>query len=176
MEAVLLGLAAPAAVSTAGNLLERSFDTLSKPFSAILKSMTDSETQVNKTSALAEIADLQSELADLQASLATRIQNALSAAGVKLAEPLQLCISEIDGTIEVVGDHQQKALIEAALADDPAFSHDFATALAMQQLVSASEQAEHVAADDDIGLGIAQKTEQIGLLILGEDGPTLTFA
>ncbi len=175
MEAVLLGLAAPAAVSTAGSLLERSLDTLSVPFSAILESMTDSESADSETSSITDIADLQSELANLQANLAARIQNALSSAGIKLDEPLQLRVSELDGTVEVVGNHQQKALIEAALADDPAFARDFAKALAMQQLVTASEQAEQATTDDDIALGIAQKEEQFGIFSLSEDGPTLLF-
>jgi hypothetical protein len=176
MEAVLLGLAAPAAVSTAGSLLERSLDTLSVPFSAILESMTDSESAATETSSITDIADLQSELANLQASLAARIQNALSSAGIKLDEPLQLRVSELDGTVEVVGNHQQKALIEAALADDPTFARDFAKALTMQQLVTASEQAEQATTDDDIALGIAHKEGQFGLFSLSEAGPSLLFS
>lgn len=176
MEAVLLGLAAPAAVSTAGSLLERSLDTLSVPFSAIIESMTDSETAASETSSITDIADLQSELANLQANLAARIQNALSSAGIKLDEPLQLRVSELDGTVEVVGNHQQKALIEAALADDPTFARDFAKALAMQQLVTASEQAEQATTEDDIALGIAQKEQEFGLFSLSEKGPSLLFS
>lgn len=169
MEPVLLGLAAPSAVNTAGNLLERTFNTLAEPFSAVLHAVADSLAPANEEQPAMQVADLQIASAELQTNLATRIEQALDSAGVKLTEPLQLTISPIDGRLEVVGEHPQKTLIESALADDPELAQDFSTAVALQQLLA----AEAPESEDDVALGAASDNSLTAQFTLDETGASL---
>lgn len=170
MEPVLLGLAAPSAVSAAGNLLERTLNTLAEPFSAVLHAVADSLSPANEEQAAVQAADLQLDLAELQTNLASRIEQALASAGVELTEPLQLSISEIDGSLEVVGEHPQKALIESALADDRELSRDFSEALALQQLLAAAKESEEANSADATALGEAETAAITALFWSDETG------
>ncbi|MDZ4657093.1 MAG: hypothetical protein SH868_05890 [Bythopirellula sp.] len=169
MEPVLLGLAAPSAVNTAGNLLERTFNTLAEPFSAVLHAVADSLSAASDEQPAVPIADMQTALPELQQNLATRIEQALASAGVELTEPLQLRISAIDGRLEVVGEHPQKALIESALADDPELAQDFSLAVAIQQLLLAEEP------EDDVALGAASDNSLTAQFTSDETGASLTL-
>ena len=143
MEPVLLGLAATSAASEAGSLLEHTFKTLAEPFATVLHAVAEAMSSENEESAPIETSDLKSHLEQMQASLAGRIQQALASAGVELTEPLELRISEIDGTLEVVGEHPQKALIESALADDSDMARGFNELIALQQLLTSTDEAEN---------------------------------
>ena len=175
MEPVLLGLATPAAVNAAGNLLSRTLNTLAEPFSAVLHAVTDSFAPANEEQAAVQVADLQTALAELQSNLASRIEQALASAGVELTEPLKLSISEIDGSLEVVGEHPQKALIESALANDLELSGDFAEAFALQQLLAGADEAEEANSADAIALGVAENDAITALFSTDETGSKLTL-
>lgn len=175
MEPVLLGLATPAAVNAAGNLLSRTLSTLAEPFSAVLHAVADSFAPANEEQAAVQVADLQTALAELQSHLASRIEQALASAGVELTEPLKLSISEIDGSLEVVGEHPQKALIESALANDPELSRSFAEAIALQQLLAGADEAEEANSVDSMTLGVAENDAITALFSIDETGAKLTL-
>jgi hypothetical protein len=176
MEPVLLGLAAPSAANAASNLLERTVNTLSKPFAAVLHAMTDSADTADQTAPALEVANLETQFAKLQTNLAQQINKALASAGVELTEPLELRVSEIDGSLEVVGNHPQRALIESALADDEQLSQNFTTAIALQQLLAAFEAAEEVdSSTDSVDLSRAEDNEVTGLFSNEGAEVTLTF-
>ncbi|QEG34774.1 hypothetical protein [Bythopirellula goksoeyrii] len=108
MEQVLLGIAGASAVG-AGNLLQRSSRAVLEPFSDVLHSLANSfSPQDNETT----LENVQHEK-----PLGERIEASLSTAGIEITEPLELTV--IDGKLAVVNDHPQRALIEAALAQDP---------------------------------------------------------
>jgi hypothetical protein len=142
MEPVLLGLAATSAASEAGSLLERTFETLAEPFATVLHAVAEAMSSENEEPAPIETGDLKSHLEQMQASLAGSIQQALASAGIELTEPLELRISEIDGSLEVAGEHPQKALIESALADDPDLARAFSELIALQQLLTETDEAK----------------------------------
>jgi hypothetical protein len=168
MEPVLLGLAATSAASEAGSLLERTLHTVAEPFATILEAMSEALSAEDQQTSPIEGGDLESYLDDLQASLAGQIQQALSPAGVELTEPLQLQISEIDGRLEVVGEHPQKALIEAALADDSDLARNFSELVTLRQLRSATSNIDQESSDNVL-LGIAQ-SDAVTALFSTEDG------
>jgi hypothetical protein len=152
MEAVLLGMAAPVAANSAGNLLEGTLRTAAVPFTALLQALTSTMSSESEDSASAVIQGLPGNLSMQRDELASQIQKALSSAGIELADPLALRISPTDGHLEVVGDHPQKALIEAALADDPKLAEKFNEVAALEQLLKTicqPEDSEVVALGDD---------------------------
>ena len=174
MEPVLLGLAATSAASEAGSLLQRTFETVAEPFAIVLHAVAEAMSAKNEESAPIETDDLKSHLEQMQASLATSIQQALASAGVELTEPLELRISEIDGSLEVVGDHPQKALIESALADDPDLARGFNELIALHQLLTATDEAEDENSDSVL-FGEPKNDVETALFSTEEDSTTLTF-
>lgn len=118
MEQVLLGLAAPAVVGTAGNLVERSLASVAEPFATVFEAIAEALSLASDEPAALVTGDLQSELA-------ARIASTLAAAGIDLSEPIELRLSSTDGQLEVIGEHSQKALIESALADVPDLARKF---------------------------------------------------
>lgn len=175
MEPVLLGIAATSAASEAGSLLERTFETLAEPFATVLHAVAEAMSAENDESAPIETGDLKSHLEQMQASLAATIQQALASAGVELTEPLELRNSEIDGTLEVVGDHPQKALIESAFADDPDLSQGFSELIALHQLLTANDESD----DENSGIvsfGDPENDAVTALFSAQDDVATLTFS
>jgi hypothetical protein len=174
MEPVLLGLAATSAASEAGSLLERTFHTVAEPFATVLHAVAEAMSAENKESTPVETGDLQSYLEEIQASLANSIQQALASAGVELSEPLELRISEIDGSLEVVGEHPQKALIESALADDPDLARGFNELVALHQLLTATAQVEEEPSDNVL-LGESEDDVVTAIFSTEDDALTLTL-
>jgi hypothetical protein len=175
MEPVLLGLAAPAAAGTAGNLLERTFHTAAEPFAALLDAFTSALSSQNPESTSAVIDSVDGQLESLQTELATEIESALTAAGIDLTEPIALRISKADGQLEVAGAHPQKALIEAALADNPDLARKFTAAVALEQLLTATDRLEDSDAAHAVELGEAEHDAVTALFTKNDDGTTLEF-
>lgn len=136
MESVLLGMAAPVAVTSAGSLLEGTLRTATQPFAALLQALTFPTSTESEDSVPSGIEELHGSLESLRDDVAAKIEKALTSAGVDLAEPITLRISPTDGHLEVVGDPPQKALIEAALADDPDLVNEFTEVAALEQLLA----------------------------------------
>jgi hypothetical protein len=151
LQPVLLGLAAPSAANATGSLLERAFDSVAEPFAMML----DAAAQVlaGEDEAATESADAGSYLDQLQVQLAGEIEKALSAAGIELTEPITLRISPTDGSLEVVGEHSQRALIESALANEP----DLAERFALRQ----ASEIENKENDEFVPLGEANSVSAI---------------
>lgn len=168
LQPVLLGLAAPSAANAAGSLLERTFESVAEPFAMML----DAAAQVlaGEEDATAESTDAASYLDQLQVQLAGEIEKSLSAAGVELTEPLTLRISPTDGSIEVVGDHPQRALIESALADEPDLAAQFAELFVLRQELNAEDDEN----DGEVAFGESESLTAI--FSADENGPTLTLA
>jgi hypothetical protein len=142
MESVLLGMAAPVAASSAGNLLEGALRTAAVPFTALLQAITSTVSPESEDSAPAAIEGLHGGLDRQRDELAANIQKALTSAGVELTDPITLRISSTDGHLEVVGDHPQKALIEAALADEPDLADKFTEVATFEQLLTSVANPE----------------------------------
>jgi hypothetical protein len=155
LQPVLLGLAAPSAANAAGSLLERAFDSVAEPFAMML----DAAAQVlaGEDEAATESADAGSYLDQLQVQLAGEIEKALSAAGIELTEPITLRISPTDGSLEVVGEHSQRALIESALANEPDLAERFAELFALRQ----ASEIENEENDEFVPLGEANSVSAI---------------
>lgn len=168
LQPVLLGLAAPSAANAAGSLLERTFESVAEPFALML----DAAAQVlaGDEEAASESTEAGSYLDQLQAQVAGGIEKALSAAGIELTEPLALRISSTDGSLEVVGDHPQRALIESALADSPDLAAHFAELFVLQQALEAADDEQN---DGLVPLGEADSLEAI--FSANESGPELTL-
>jgi transposase len=134
--------------------------------------MLDAAAQVlaGEEDATAESTDAASYLDQLQSQLAGEIEKSLSAAGVELTEPLTLRISPTDGSIEVVGDHPQRALIESALADEPDLAAQFAELFALRQELNAEDDEN----DSEVTFGESESLTAI--FSADENGPTLTLA
>lgn len=113
MEPVLLGIAG-ASAANAGNLLERSARAVLEPFANVLRAAASSFSPVDN--------ELEVEAESPVKVLADRIEKALSTAGIEITEPLELAVS--DGQLVVVGNHPQRTLIEAALAQDPTLGEE----------------------------------------------------
>jgi hypothetical protein len=175
MEPVLLGLAAPAAAGTAGNLLERTFHTAAEPFAALLDAFTSALSSQNPDSTSGVIDTFDGQLESLQTELATEIDSALTAAGVDLSEPIALRISEVDGQLEVAGAHPQKALIEAALADNPDLARKFTAAVAIEQVQSATDRLDDSDAAHAAESGGAEHDAMTALFTKNDDGAILEF-
>ncbi len=174
MEPVLLGIAATSVASEAGSLLRQTFETVAEPFATVLHAVAEAMSAENEESAPLETGDLKSHLEQMQASLAATIQQALASAGVELTEPLELRISEIDGSLEVVGEHPHKALIESALADDPDLTGAFSELIALHQLLTATDESDEE--DSDIvPFGDPENDAVTALFSAQEDVATLTF-
>lgn len=173
MEPVLLGLAAPTAVSETGNLLERSLRAAAEPFAAVLQTVIASfadDPTVGKSSEVGQEIPGQ-YLTDLQATLAGRIRELLTTAGVDLAEPIGLRISAIDGRVEVVGDHPQKPLIESALATESELEELLAELIALHQLLHPEGSDDN----DSVELSSAEAAAILSFSV-DQEGPTLTFS
>lgn len=134
METVLLGLATPTAVSQVGSFVDQTFDVVAKPFATILQVVADAVSTDDSTQTPTAPAILNNDLSAIQRRLADEIAKVLSEAGITLSDSIELRISEIDGRLEVAGEHLNRALIESALADHPHLAREFA------QLVGAFEQ------------------------------------
>jgi transposase len=168
IQPVLLGLAAPSAANAAGSLLERTLESVAEPFAMML----DAAAQVlaGEEDATAESTDAASYLDQLQMQLAGEIEKSLSAAGVELTEPLTLRISPTDGSLEVVGDHPQRALIESALADEPDLAAQLAELLALRQAFDAKD-------DENDGRVLFGEPDSLSAIFSSdESGATLSFA
>lgn len=124
MEQVLLGIAGASAVD-AGNVLERSSRAILEPFADVLHAVANSLTAQNEELSI----DSDSHVN----SLIKQIEEALSFAGIEIAEPLELTVN--DGKISVVNDDPQRALIEAALAQTPSLAEE------LSRLLESSEEA-----------------------------------
>lgn len=121
MEPALIGLAG-ASASKVGDLLERTTRAAARPFSAVLHAAAD---------VLSPAAVSAGQPASPTDELAQRIQEDLALAGVELTEPLELALNR--GKLEVVGEHPQKTLIEAALAQDPGLAGELRELIASHE-------------------------------------------
>jgi hypothetical protein len=167
MEPVLLGLAATSAASEAISLLEHAFHSVAEPFANVLNAVSEAIATEDDESLATEIGDLQTYVGKLETGLAEKIQHELAAAGVELTEPLQLRISEVDGRLEVVGEHPQRALIESALANDPDLVSGISELIALRQMLSASAEIDE-ASSGNVLLGTAESDVTANFTI--EDG------
>jgi hypothetical protein len=175
MESVLLGMAAPAAVGTAGSLLDRTLHAAAEPFAVLLHAIGSAALPEGNESAAAASDTLHGKLDVLRNELAGAIENALTSAGVDLSEPIALRISEADGHLEVAGDHPQKAIIEAALADDPDLANKFAEVAALTQLLAAVNKLDETNSTDAVALGQAEQYSVTALFSANDDGAILEF-
>ncbi len=173
MDPVLLGLAAPSAARSAGNLLQRTLSAVAEPFSAILHTVAESLAAENQNQSTAQVGDLNAQLNELQSTLAGDIHQTLAAAGIDLTVPIEFRISQVDGSLEVVGDHPQRALIESALADNPDLANDFKEVIALRQLLAAEKTDQEDF--DTVAFGEADIDEITGMLSIDEAGATLEF-
>jgi hypothetical protein len=174
MEPVLLGLAAPSALNEAGNLLQRTLSAVAEPFSAILHTVAESFASEKEERSTIETGDLGTHLGELQSTLAGSIEQTLAAAGIDLTEPIELRVSQIDGSLEVVGDHPQRALIESALADKPELAREFTEVIALRQLLAAAEKTGQEASDS-VFLGEAENDALTGLFSMDDGVAELFF-
>jgi hypothetical protein len=131
LQPVLLGLAAPSAANAAGSLLDRTLQSVAEPFAVVLDAVAGALASEKQTESGDDTTV--TNLDALQIQLASEIEKALSAAGIELTEPITLRISPTDGSLEVAGDHPQRALIESALADEPDLAERFAELFTLRQ-------------------------------------------
>jgi hypothetical protein len=173
MESVLLGLAGPAAAGTAGSLLERTLHAAAEPFAAVLQAASSALKQEEGGGAGAvTLEGLHESLQTLRDDLAAKIEKALRNAGIDLAEPLALRISPTDGQIDVAGDHPQKALIEAALADSSGLVDSFNEVAALAQLLTTIAKPTD---PETVSLGEVEQGGITALFTVDENGATLEF-
>jgi hypothetical protein len=111
-------------------------------------------------------------LQTLRDDLAAKIEKALRNAGIDLAEPLALRISPTDGQIDVAGDHPQKALIEAALADSSGLVDSFNEVAALAQLLTTIAKPTD---PETVSLGEVEQGGITALFTVDENGATLEF-
>jgi hypothetical protein len=168
LQPVLLGLAAPSAANAASNVLDRTLESVAEPFAMILDAVAEALTSEEQTESDGDVAN--TNLDALQIQLASQIEEALSAAGIELNEPIELRISPTDGSIEVVGEHPQRALIESALADEPNLATQFAELLALRQ----ATEVDNEKSNEFVTLGEADSFSVI--FSTSEDGAALTLA
>jgi hypothetical protein len=173
MDPVLLGLAAPSAVGTAGSLLERTLHSVTEPFAVVLSAVSKALTVGDSPLPSAKMDDLHEILESLRNQLATGIESALAAAGVHITEPLELRICEADGQLEVVGDHPQKAIIESALADNKQLASSFTEVAALQAILTAADNHDEPDLAAVVALGESENQSTTALFLNNNDGPTL---
>jgi hypothetical protein len=167
LQPVLLGLAAPSAANAAGSLLERTLESVAEPFAMILDAVAETLASEEQTESESDAAS--TNLDALQIQLASQIEEALSAAGIELNEPIELRISPTDGSIEVVGDHPQRALIESALADEPDLAAQFAELLALRQATEVDDEESN----EFVSFGEADSLSAV--FLSSENGAELTL-
>lgn len=160
IQPVLLGLAAPSAANAVGSLLKRTLDSVAEPFALVLDAVAEALASEEQTESADEAAV--TSLDALQIQLAGEIEKALSAAGIELTEPITLRISPTDGTLEVVGDHPQRALIESALADEPDLAARFANLFALRQ----ASEVDNKGIDEAVSLG---KVDSVSAIFTGSE-------
>ena len=140
MDALPLGLAAPVIGSALGSV-GRVASAVRSPFTAIFEAASQklpSESAGVET----ELEGLQGHLGSMQRNLEQRILEALSSAGIEIDGPIELKISEFDGSLEVSNGHPQRAVIEAALAADASIAVDFRRLSAIHSLLNTSEPTD----------------------------------
>jgi hypothetical protein len=175
MESVLLGLAAPAAVGTAGSLLERSLETVGKPFAAFLHAITATPSKGEDASP-ATIEGLHDNLKTLREELAASIEKVLKSAGVDLTDPITIRISPADGHLEVVGDHPQKALVESALAGNRDLADNFTELAALQEVLEAGKELNESDSNETVALGEVDQDEVTAVFTANsQEGAMLEF-
>jgi hypothetical protein len=168
LQPVLLGLAAPSAANAAGSVLDRTLESVAEPFAMILDAVA--EALASEEQGESERGVASTNLDALQIQLANQIEEALSAAGIELTEPIELRVSPTDGSIEVVGEHPQRALIESALADEPNLTAQFTELLALRQATEVDDKESN----EFVPLGEADSFSVI--FSSSEDGAALTLA
>lgn len=174
MEPVLLGMAAPAAIGTAGNLVDRAMHRVAEPFATVMHAIAGTLSS-DPSVAIESSGNISDKLQSLQAQLATEIEQTLVAAGVDLSEPIALRLGEADGQLEVVGEHPQKALIEAALADRRELPGSFAEVLALHQWLSSGGEGDGGEAIHIAEFGQRLHGTPTALLVVNDDGAALEF-
>jgi hypothetical protein len=168
LQPVLLGLAAPSAANAASSVLERTFESVAEPFAMMLDAAA--QALAGEEEAASESTDPGSYLDQLQVQVAERIEKTLSAAGVELTDSITLRISPNDGSIEVVGDHPQRALIESALADEPHLATVLDELFALRQMLNTEGDENH----GEVTFGEPESLTAI--FTADENGPTLSLA
>ena len=91
------------------------------------------------------IADMRSHADQLREDLEQRISEVLSAAGIQLDSTLRIAVSDLDGSLEVVGAHPQRAAIEAALNSDASLAADFQVLFSEQKFLEEYERSSLLA-------------------------------
>ncbi|TWU25751.1 hypothetical protein [Bythopirellula polymerisocia] len=127
MKPVMLGIAG-ASAAKAGSLLDRSARVALEPFADVLHAVANSFSPHEAENSI--------EPAPSAIPLANRVQGALSSAGIQIEEPLELTVE--DGKLVVVGNHPQRTLIEATLAQDPELAEEVIQLLQEDAEVSGS--------------------------------------
>jgi hypothetical protein len=128
------GLLTSEPAANASNPADEQSLAVDNPRFALLSNMLAGNTAAEATEPLS-IADIQTHVEQLQTDVEQRIESVLADAGIRLDSPLQIALSGIDGSLEVVGAHPQRAAIEAALNSDPTLAADFQVLSAEQKLL-----------------------------------------
>ena len=101
--------------------------------------------------------EMRMELADAKAAYRNRLQEVLSANGIDPSQPLGLT-SDAQGQVRVVGDHPDKARIEALFAEDATLTQAFHRASSIANMLAHAEEAIafHQAYDQDPQAAVAR--------------------
>jgi hypothetical protein len=146
MKPISLGTAA-SATSSLAQTVGQTARRVTQPFADVLQMVVQAmqpESTGTDSAATAETDRLS------LSSLAQRIQQVLSQAGITPDGPLTLGLSSGGNYLQVAGDNPQRVQIEAALAQDPTLADDLLT------LLQAQETAAPQIGPPTMGLGLPQ--------------------